>query len=67
MSAAYVRRYYGVPAKRGVRVTVEGRPGVIVSFPEQYIGVRLDGEKRTSRCHPTWGVEYPEPTELESK
>ncbi|AIY01195.1 hypothetical protein ART_1596 [Arthrobacter sp. PAMC 25486] len=35
---------------------------MIVSFPGQYIGVRFDGEKITSRCHPTWEVEY-EPKE----
>lgn len=62
MSAEYVRRMYRVPAKRGMRVTVEGRPGVIVSFPGQYIGVRFDGEKFTSLCHPTWEVNY-EPKE----
>ena len=59
MTAEYVRRYYGVPAKRGMRVTVDGKPGVIVSFPNQYLGVRLDGERRTVRCHPTWRVDYP--------
>lgn len=58
MTAEYVRRYYGVPAKRGARVTVDGRPGRIVSFPGQYLGVRFDGEKRTARCHPTWRVNY---------
>jgi len=63
MTAGYVRGYYGVPAKRGMRVTVEGRPGVIVSFPGQYIGVRFDGEKFTSKCHPTWEVQYLQPVE----
>jgi hypothetical protein len=58
MSASYVRDYYRVPAKRGMRVTVDGKPGVIVSFPDQYLGVRFDGEKRTIRCHPTWRVNY---------
>lgn len=58
MSASYVRLYYGLDIKRGQRVTVDGRPGVIVSFPEQYIGVRFDGEKHTRRCHPTWEVDY---------
>lgn len=28
--------------------------GVVVSFPGQYVGVRFDGEKYTSPCHPTW-------------
>jgi len=63
MSAEYVRRYYGVNVKRGQRVTVEGRPGVVVSFPGQYLGVRFDGERHTSRCHPTWEVDYT-PTEV---
>jgi hypothetical protein len=57
MSADYVRRTYGVDYKRGERVVVDGKPGVIVSFPGQYLGVRLDGENFTSRCHPTWRVE----------
>ena len=53
MSADYVRRYYGVDYKRGDRVRANGRPGTIVSFPESYLGVRLDGEKHTRRWHPT--------------
>ena len=64
MSAEYVRRTYGVTAKRGDRVTVNGRAGTIVSFPGAYLGVRFDGQKHTSRCHPTWRVEatdYPAP------
>lgn len=62
MSAEYVRRYYGVDFKRGDRVTVDGHPGTVVSFPGQYLGVRLDGEKHTSRCHPKWRVERIAPT-----
>lgn len=60
MSAAYVRRMYGVPARRGMRVTVDGGryQGEIVSFPDAYLGVRLDGEKTTSRFHPTWRITY---------
>ena len=57
MSAECVRRYYGVDYKRGERVTVDGKPGVIVSFPGQYLGVRFDGERHTRRAHPTWRVE----------
>ncbi|MFD6093417.1 hypothetical protein ACFWGN_14965 [Oerskovia sp. NPDC060338] len=36
--------------------TSHDRHGVLVSFPQQYLGVRFDGEKRTSRCHPTWRI-----------
>ena len=56
MSAEYVRRYYAVDYKRGDRLIVDGRPGTLVSFPDQYLGVRFDGETFTSRCHPTWRV-----------
>lgn len=57
MSAEYVRRYYRVDYKRGDRLVVDGQPGKLVSFPGQYLGVRFDGEKHTSICHPTWHVE----------
>jgi len=57
MSAKYVRDYYGVGYKRGDRLTVDGKPGTLVSFPGQYLGIRFDGEKVTSRAHPTWHVE----------
>lgn len=58
MSAKYVRDYYGVDYKVGDRITVDGKPGVIVSFPEQYLGVRFDDmPKVRARCHPTWRVE----------
>lgn len=56
MSAEYVRSYYRVDFKRGDRVVVDGRPGIVVSFPGQYVGVRFDGEKRTANCHPTWRI-----------
>jgi len=60
MSAEYVRGYYGVDYKVGDRLVLRdgaARHGVLVSFPGQYLGVRFDGEKRTTRCHPTWHIE----------
>ena len=60
MSAAYVRSYYKVDYKRGDRLTLHDltgpRHGTLVSFPGQYLGIRFDGEKRVSRCHPTWKI-----------
>lgn len=58
MSVAYVRRYYGVPARRGARVVFDGRPGVITSCPGAYVRVRLDGEKQSVLAHPTWHMTY---------
>lgn len=55
----YVRRYYGVPAKRGMRVTVyDGREGTITCGAGHYIRIRLDGEKRSRIFHPTWKLTY---------
>lgn len=59
MSMEYIRRTYGVPAKRGMRVVIDGKPGRIVSSMGGYLRVRLDGELRPSNYHPTWRVEYP--------
>lgn len=61
MSAGYVRDYYGVDYEVGDRLTVDGRPGTLVSFPGQYLGIRFDGDKHTSRAHPTWRVEREKP------
>lgn len=58
----YVRRYYGVPAKRGMRVTVyNGQQGRITSGAGHYIRVRLDGENWSRHFHPTWRMTYHTP------
>ena len=58
MSAEYVRRYYGVNYKRGDRLVVDGNPGTLVSFPQQYLGIRFDETPHmVHRAHPTWRVE----------
>lgn len=57
----YVRRYYGVPAYVGVRVTVSGRAGVLVKprCADQYVHILFDGDKRMrGPYHPTDGVTY---------
>lgn len=65
MSAEYVRNTYKVDYQRGDRVTVDGRPGTIVSFPDQYLGVRFDTAPAvTVRAHPTWRVERIEGSSL---
>lgn len=58
MSFDYVRSWYGVPAKRGLRVTVDGQGGRITSGKGSYIMVRFDGVKFSIPCHPTWRVTY---------
>jgi len=57
VSAEYVRSRYKVDYKVGDRLVFDGKPGTLVSFPDAYLGIRLDGDKHTSRCHPTWRIE----------
>ena len=63
----YVKKHYGVTAQLGMRVIVNGRPGVIAKDCGQYIGVVFDGDTPDviSRCHPTWRVEYLDSTGVE--
>lgn len=59
MSLPAIRRRYGVPAKRGGRVTFEGRPARITAASGHHLRLRLDGEKgRTGRYHPLWRIDY---------
>lgn len=55
-----IRKTRGVPAKRGQRCRVNGKPGVITSASSGtgYLRVRLDGTKYVINCHPTWRFEY---------
>jgi hypothetical protein len=60
MSAQYVRTYYGVPAKRGMRIAIQGKPATIVGFSGAHLRLRVDGEKHIVNAHPTWEITYPE-------
>lgn len=55
-----MQRAYGVPAKRGKRVTYKGRPARITSCDSQYLRLRFDGDKRTSPFpfHPLYEIDY---------
>ena len=65
MSMEYIRRYYGVPAKRGGRVTYTGGAkktvqGTIVASRGQYLRVRWDEGDQVKTMHPTWMLVYQE-------
>lgn len=51
-SLDYVKRNYGVPVKRGQRVTHEGDQGVVTCGDGAHVRVRFDGEKFSRPCHP---------------
>ena len=60
-SAEYVRRYYQVPAKRGMTIRVAGKVARITGFRGQYLLIRYPEEPVLGlrAAHPTWAVEYP--------
>ncbi len=62
MSMDYIRRTYGVPAKRGGRVQFTNAPkackGTVVAARGQYLRVRWDESGRTDTMHPTWMLVY---------
>lgn len=51
MSTKYVRDFYGVPAARGRRVTLDGVPGRITSADHR-LRIKFDKDKHTSIVHP---------------
>lgn len=59
MSMAYIREHYGVPAKRGMRVVVDGKSGTITSASGHRLRVRFDSTGQVVPVHPTWNVHYP--------
>lgn len=67
MSFEYIRKTYGVPAKRGGRVRYTDGNGVIwngriTSAPGHYLRVlvddRVQGYRGRLLLHPTWQIEY---------
>ena len=54
----YIRKTYGVPAKRGGRVTFCGCPGTITGARYGRLRVRFDGEKDAVPLHPTYNIVY---------
>ena len=62
MSMDYIRRTYGVPAKRGGRVQYTGRTGpqlgTITGSRGARLRIRLDGDNYSLNFHPTWQLQY---------
>jgi hypothetical protein len=62
MSMDYIRRTYGVPAKRGGRIAFttaeKAAQGTIVGARGQYLRVRMDESAMTHTMHPTWMLVY---------
>lgn len=58
MTMGYIRKTYDVPAKRGMRVIANGRPGVITSSRGPHLMIRLDGHKNPLPYHPTENIKY---------
>lgn len=62
MSMADIRKRYGVPAKRGMRVIhtykIPHRKGTITGSRGSRLLIRLDGDAMSAYYHPTWELTY---------
>ena len=62
MSIDWIRRQYGVPAKKGGRVEYTGggnvQPGTIKSASGPHLMILLDGSRHAMPFHPTWELRY---------
>lgn len=58
----YIRKNYGVPAKRGARIEYAAfeppKAGTIVGSKGAHLRIRLDGQKKIKSYHPTWLIKY---------
>ena len=58
VSLEYIREHYHVPAEMHRRVTVDGKPGVIVGAVDAHLLVLFDSGGFPAPAHPTWHVDY---------
>lgn len=57
-SLHYINHTYGIEAKVGSRVVYTGgetpKNGTVVGADQQYLKIKMDGEKQAGIYHPTW-------------
>jgi hypothetical protein len=65
MSMEYIRKHYGVPAKRGARVMFApygnqylSSEGIITGSRGAHLRIRMGDEKKSGIYHPTCDLEY---------
>lgn len=60
MGVHYIRQRYAMPwLRRGLSITVAGRPGTVVGFHGPWVRVRFEGVKHGSVVtHPCWETVY---------
>lgn len=54
----YIRKTYGVPAKRGMKVIADGKEGIITGVSGAYLLIKVDGARFSRPYHPTWHMKY---------
>ncbi len=68
MSLPWIREHYGVPAYVERQIVFAGAPAVITGTSGPHLRARMLGTCRWAEegaevlLHPTWEVEYPEPS-----
>ncbi|HEP7942739.1 TPA: hypothetical protein VDT27_001023 [Pseudomonas aeruginosa] len=62
MSMEFIRKAYAVPCERGGQVIYRGRGteerGTITSAKGAHLMIKLDGESKPRKFHPTWELQY---------
>jgi hypothetical protein len=64
VSFDWIRKNYGVPAKKGGRVEYTGdaagapKLGTITGAEGGHVMIKLDGQKNSLPYHPTWELRY---------
>lgn len=58
MSFEYIRNHFYVPARRNMKVMIDGKLGTIKDAIGPYIMVLFEGEEDPTPCHPRLHVKY---------
>ncbi len=49
----YIKKYYGLSFRKGMRVNALGNPGVVTGTESAHVMVKLDALKHSNPYHPT--------------
>jgi hypothetical protein len=58
LSLKYIKKYYDVPADKGVPVIYDGKECTIIGTDGPHLKIQFNDSKITITVHPTWKVKY---------
>lgn len=63
MSLEYIQKHYDTRAVKGAKILCCGLDAKIVGAKNQYLRVKLVATSKIVTVHPTWEIEYNDPTQ----